>query len=133
MLSRILQQLDVPDPQHLHDNWHYGLWSGTEKNELMTPKDAETAEIQCGNNWIFSNRSQENYHVDYVNAAVKGDGSPKNSFKNKFLWQIRFRYIVWNNVRNFQENRTNSFRTTSLSEGMGMGMAGMWYLANILL
>ena len=37
-------------------------------------------------------------------------------------------YIVWNNVRKFQENGMNSFRTTRLSVGMRMEMAGLWYL-----
>ena len=39
--------------------------------------------------------------------------------------QIRYRYIVWNNVRKFQENRTNCYWTMRLS----VGMAGMWYLS----
>ena len=41
--------------------------------------------------------------------------------------EICYRYIVWNNVRKFQENRTNSFWTTRLS--MVMEMAGMLYLS----
>ena len=43
---------------------------------------------------------------------------------------IRYRYIVWNNVRKFQENPTNSFWTMRLNVGMGMEIAGMWYLSN---
>ena len=38
---------------------------------------------------------------------------------------IRYRYIIWNNVRKFQENRTNSFWTSRLS----VGMAGMFYMS----
>ena len=38
--------------------------------------------------------------------------------------EIRYRYIVWNNLRKFHENHINSFWTTRLS----VGMAGKWYL-----
>ena len=64
----------------------------------------------------------------YSHIYVKGSDRQKAS-KTYFLMQIHYSYIVWNNVLKFQENRKNIFWTMHLSVGMGMAMAGMWYLS----
>ena len=60
-------------------------------------------------NWV-SNACETKLPTIRGSGLFEGDGRPKsiNNVKKK-LMQIRYRYIVGNNVLKFQENRMNCF------------------------
>ena len=65
------------------------------------------------------------YGANDGNILFKGMFHQKAS-NIKNIYSIPYRYIVWNNVRKFQENRRNGYWSTRLS----VGIAEMWYLSN---